>query len=262
MLANSTTSEAINALSQRVEFLECVEGNAKDKRTLVDHLGCSRSTVDRGVRELEALHFLTYGDDGYKPTMCGQLAAKEYRRFEHRIETLCRLQPFLRRVPLSEFDIELEWITDAELLLPEPNDPYSMINRHVQLVAEAESGKALLPLAGLHAHEAGYDNVMERGGEIELVVTSGVAQMFRENPNYADLTEEMLATDRFELYEYEGQIPYAIVVLDDTVQLGVDEDGDPKALLETEVEDVRDWAEQKIESYKEQATKVTPSLKQ
>jgi predicted transcriptional regulator len=259
MTTDNTVSEIIDTLGRRVDFLECVEEESKDKRTIADEFELSRSTLDRAVRELEALQLLSHGKDGYEPTVCGQLAAEEYRRLERRIEILCELQPFLRWVSPSSFDLELEWLADAELLLPEPGDPYAMVNRHVQLVNRSDSGKALLPVTGLHAHQAGAENVLERGGEFELIVTPDVARTLRDNQNYAELTEEMTETNCFDLFVYDGSIPYAVALLDDTVQIAADEDGEPRALLESNAPEVRNWAKRKIERYKRQATKLTGS---
>jgi hypothetical protein len=72
---------------------------------LEEELPDSRSTIDRGVRELETFDFLRYTEEGYEPAVCGQLAAEEYRRFHRRMTTLLELRPFLQWFPASEFDM-------------------------------------------------------------------------------------------------------------------------------------------------------------
>lgn len=66
----------------------------------------------------------------------------------------------------------------------------------------------------------------------------------------------MAATGRYQLFEFDGEIPYFIGILDDAVQIGVDEAGKPRALLESEHPEVRTWAENTIEEYKEEAEPV------
>nr|WP_137285882.1 hypothetical protein [Halorussus salinisoli] len=92
---------------------------------------------------------------------------------------------------------------------------------------QAQSGKAILPLVGLHAHEAGYESIVENGAEMELIVSPEVAETLQNEAEYAELTEEMAATGRLHMFKYEGELPYAIVVLDETVQIDVDEAGEP-----------------------------------
>lgn len=252
------TTKVIHILEQRDEFLECLANEPKDKRTLEETLPCSRSTIDRGIRELETLEFLTYDEEGYAPTGCGEFATREYRRFKRRMEVLFEFRPFLKWISPGEFDVDLAWLDDAELLLPEPNDPYAMINRHVDVLQAAEKIRCLLPLTGQHAHEAAHTATTENGAECELVVESGVAETLRSKPGYAEPYAEMVATDRYRVYRYDGSIPYFVGVFDDRiVQIGVDDDGEPRALLETESPQVRDWATEKFEEYKSQAEPIT-----
>lgn len=257
--STNTVSEVISILQQRTTLLDAVHATPKDKRTLVADLNCSRSTVDRAVRELEALGLLTYGDGGYESTVCGQLAAEEYRQFEQRIEILLELQPFLQWMSLTEFDLQLEWLADADLLLPKPNDPYAMIHRHVTLLQGATHIECMLPLTGLQASEAVYESVVEKGARCETVVEPGVAETFQQ-PEYAELIEELMATGRSPIFVCDKPIPYFVGVFDEeVVQIGVDEDGEPRAILETESEEVCAWAQQKIEEYKQQSTKLRSS---
>lgn len=252
------TTKVIDILEQRDEFLECLANEPKDKRTLEDTLPCSRSTIDRGIRELETLEFLTYDDEGYVPTGCGEFAAHEYRQFKRRMEVLIEFRPFLKWISPAEFDIDLAWLDEAELLVPEPNDPYAMINRHVDALRTADRIQCLLPLTGQHAHEAAHTSVTENEAECELVVDRGVAKTLRSKDGYAEQYADMVSTGRFHVYRYRGSIPYFVGLFDDQiVQLGVDDDGEPRALLETESPSVRDWATRKFEEYKRQAELMT-----
>ncbi|MFC7194956.1 hypothetical protein ACFQL4_10310 [Halosimplex aquaticum] len=46
---------------------------------------------------------------------------------------------------------------------------------------------------------------------------------------------------------------------DEFVQVGADEDGDPRALLESDDEEVLDWARDRIEYYRRQAVPIPES---
>lgn len=252
-----TGRETVRRIANRIELLEHLDADPTDKRSLVDELDCSRSTVDRAMRELEVEDFVEYRDGGYALAPCGRLAAGAYRRFEERLETVERLQPLLRWLPLSAFDLDPHLLTDADLVVPEPNDPYAMVHRHVERLRNADRGRLLLPLTGLHAQEAAYESVVERGASMELVVERGVAETFRTNRRYADLFEEMLDTGRVTVFVYEDSIPYYVGVLDETVQIGVDEAGEPRALLEvTDSEEVRAWARSKITDYERRSQEL------
>jgi hypothetical protein len=70
----------------------------------------------------------------------------------------------------------------------------------------------------------------------------------------------MVDTGRFEVHVHDGDIPYYLGILDDTVQMGVNEDGEPRGLLETDSEEVREWAENRYESYKQEAEPLSQSI--
>jgi predicted transcriptional regulator len=246
----------IDTVRRRIELMDCLREVPKDKPTLVDDLGMSRATVDRGLRELESVGLVEYTAGRFGITPVGELTMSALLNLIETIEQGLRLNPFLRWIPGDDFDIDLRLLADAEMLLPEPSDPWSMMNEHVNKIEETHDGKVIQPLASLHAMETAYDRIVNEGATGATVVESSVAAMFQSNSNYAELVEEMIATERFDLFVYDGTIPYYIGVFDETVQIGVDEDGIPRAILETDSPEVRKWAESKYEEYKQQSELV------
>jgi predicted transcriptional regulator len=249
--------EVVDAVSSRRQFLETLQEEPKDKRTLVNELGMSRSTVDRSLRELETLDLVEYSDGDFAVTAVGQLATDGLTELTGTIGLGQRLEAFLQWIPMEEFDLDVRLLADAELIVAEPGDPWSMINKHVQLVKTMENCRALLPFTGLHAHEAGHEQVIKHDASGELVVEPEIANVHHSTPEYAEFTEEMVATGRFEYFEYPNELPYALAIINDTVQIVVSEGDEPRALLETDNDEVRDWAEAKYDEYKQQSGKIT-----
>jgi predicted transcriptional regulator len=134
-----------------------------------------------------------------------------------------------------------------------------MINRHVRVVEQTEAHQCLLPLVGLHGHKAAHKQIVDNGATGEIIVGPDALDTLLSDSDYAELTQEMAATGRFSLFQYDGDIPYFVGVLDDVVQIGVDDDGTPRALLESQRSQVRAWAEDTFEEYKRLATPVTIS---
>lgn len=251
MLGNNGTEELMELVKRRSELLECLCDECKDKRALNDAVGVSRSTVDRGTRELEAVNLITWKDGEYTLTTCGHLAASIYRRYREQMQLLNDYTPLLQWIPIEAFDFELNWLTDADLYLPERGDPYAMINRHVQVINEADQYRVLLPLTGLHAHQAAHDNIVSKGGTGEAIVAPTVADTWQNDESYREYTDEMLATGRFQYSITDEPIPYFVGLFDESlVQIGVSNDEGPRALLETATDEMRSWAKEKLESYK------------
>lgn len=256
MVGDDSIIEMMETALRRFPFLDCLGDEPKDKRTLVAELDCSRSTVNRGIRELEALDLVAYGDGGYRITSLGELVATAFTDLAATVELRLQYEPFLEWVPEDGFDMDLKLLRDAELLLPEQGDPYAMINRHVTVIEQTDYVQCVLPLVGLHAYKAAHEQILENDARAEVVVSPEAADTLQSAPEYAKLTEEMATTGRYELYQYDGDIPYFVGLLDETVQIGVDEAGEPRALIETTNPEVQDWAEIAFEEYKQQAEPV------
>jgi predicted transcriptional regulator len=249
--------DIVSTVSSRQPVLESLQAEPKDKPTLVDELGMSRSTIDRSVRELETQGLVEYSDGEFMLTPVGASTVSGLSDLRDMIQLQQRLEPVLKWVPDGELDIDLELLADAEVILPESGDPWAMVNRHVKLLKQVNEGCAVLPLAGLHACEAIHDRITNEGAVFEIVVNPDVAGTLQSNPDYTELVDEMLETGRHDIYVYEGEIPYFVGLLNDTVQIGVDEEGEPRAILETDSPEVADWAEGKYEEYKQQSQKLT-----
>ncbi|MFC7080045.1 transcriptional regulator FilR1 domain-containing protein [Halorussus caseinilyticus] len=124
------------------------------------------------------------------------------------------------------------------------------------MASQAENFRALLPAVGLNQLEAGREAAVEGDQRQRIVVERDVAERLRERPHYADRIAEMLRSGRVEMWVYDGSIPYFLGLYDELVHVGVeDEDGMPRALIETDAEAVREWAESVYDEYRRAARK-------
>ena len=249
--------DIVNTVSSRQPVLESLQAEPKDKRALVDELELSRSTIDRSVRELETQGLVEYSDGTLIVTPVGQLGINGLTELTDTIELGQRLEMFLEWMPMDEFGVDIRLLADADIVVAEPGDPWSMINRHVELIKKMEECRCFLPFTGLHAQEAAHQQVVEHGAGGELVVESKIADVHMSEPEYAELSEEIIATGRFDYFECPEELPYALAIIDDTVQIVVSEGDEPRALLETENDEMRDWAEGRYEEYRQQSQKLT-----
>jgi predicted transcriptional regulator len=249
--------DIVNTVSSRQPVLESLQAEPKDKRALVDELELSRSTIDRSIRELEMQGLVEYGDGALIVTPVGQLAIDGLSELTDTIEIGQRLEEFLEWMPMDEFGVDIRLLADADIVVAEPGDPWSMINQHIQLLKTMDEGRFLLPITGMHAAETAHERVVENEAGFELVVEPSVAETHQADPNYAPIMEEIVATGRVDVYQYERELPYGLALVGGTVQVITAEGDEPRALLETENDEVRDWAEGKYEEYRQQSQKLT-----
>jgi predicted transcriptional regulator len=238
---------------RRMAFLKRLTEGPVDKRTLVGQLDYSRSTVDRGVRELEAADLVEYHRGEYRLTSLGSRLTTRVDTLRERTRLWLELEPVLRWVPESELTFDLRSLDDAEVVVADPGDPYAVVNHHVERMRTMDEGYFLLPFVGLHGAETAYERIVHHGARCELVVAPSVADAFEENPNYADPVAEMAETDRLAVYRATDDLPLPVGVVDDTVQILGAEGEEPRALLEVDHPEVREWALETFETCKRAA---------
>jgi predicted transcriptional regulator len=208
------------------------EADGLTKGELRDRLEASRTTVSRNLEALRERGLVAKNGSGYTITRTGETIAAEFSELAGTVEVASRLEPLLRWLP-EEFDIDLRQLADAELILAEGTNPYAPVNRHVEALKRAKDVQLFIGVTGQQAWEIAQRRVVEEGAIHEYVVGSGVVETLRTDPDYTEPCEAMLGTDRFELSVYNGEVPYYLGLLDETIQVGVeDEEGMPRALVE------------------------------
>lgn len=258
MDVDELVTDLVDLLQRRSELLEHLRADPREKRTLVETLEVPRSTLDRAVRELEAADLITHEPSGYALTPLGERLLDEYGAFRTRVECTVELEPVLRWVPPGTLDLDLQWLADADCWTPEPNDPWAMVNRHVRALESAERVRGILPLVALHGVEVLHERVLEGDADGQFVVEPGVAETLRTDETYAPLFRDLQTEGEptFSIVE-DRSIPYFLGVFDDEfVQIGVDEDSEPRALLESRDERVLEWAGETIEEYRRAARPI------
>lgn len=227
------------------------------ERQLRERVDCARTTVRRNLDRLAGRGWVRDDEREYALTTGGELVYDAFDSLLDTVETVSRLRPFLQHVQGDDLGVEVTAFRDAELTTGDAGNPLAMVNRHVRGLKGATEVRTVLPITGLHPYEVLHQRARRDTVDAECVVAPSVAETLRSDPEFADLTADLLDSDRFDLYVYDGAIPYYLGILDETVQLGVSEDGSPHALLETTSETVRNWAETEYGEYKAKSRKIS-----
>lgn len=228
-----------------------------DRRALRDRFDAARTTLGRNLDALEERGWVTTDDGGYAVTPAGAAVADDFAALRDTAEAAGRLQPALEWLTADAFPATLDAFADAAVVTADGGDPYAPVNRHVAALRSAERVRCLLPVVGLNALDAARERVRAGESEHELVVDSTVADVLRSDPSYAPGVEELAASDRVAVHVCDDDVPFYLGVLDDLVQVGVsDDDGVPRALVETDDAAARAWAAETYRSYRDRADRL------
>lgn len=257
-MANTTAVEGLQFLTQspvRVRILELLgDADGMEKRELRERIDVSRVTVRRNVRALEERGWIEIEDRVCSITVLGSLVLEDVSPALETTAVVERLRPFLRWFPEAELEFDARALADATIVTADSTDPYAPVNRHIEAVEEAGRFRGLFPVVGLQAMTVGRDRVVEDDCRHELVVSSLLEPTIRDRPEYRELVDEMLVSGNCDLFVADCEIPFYLGLFDAAVQVGVEDDeGVPQALVETDAEEIREWAERTYEAYLKRA---------
>lgn len=241
--------EFVARSTNRVRILETLSERERATRgDLREALAASRTTVSRNLDALRERGWVRQSDREYALTPGTEAVVDRFLDLESTVETVDRLRPFLDHVDRDAFDVDLSLLADATVVTANPGDPLAMVNAHVSAIRGCSDFVAALPFFGLHAVEAVHDAVVDGDARVELVAGADALDTFLEAPEYVPFSDPLMDADGFALHRTDADVPFYVGVIDDTVQVGADENGEPGALVESSDPAVRDWAREKIDS--------------
>lgn len=228
------------------------------RRTLRDRLEASQSTVVRSVQALERRGWVEREDGAVRATGAGTLVADEFRDLLDGLNETTDLRPFLQWFPHEEFDLDLTHLYGATLTTPSPGDPYAPAREQTELVRTASRVRVLLPSIDIEGTRAVHERITNGDLAAEVVVGPDVCETIYDG-EYARLFGEQIDAG-LSVFGRDEAVPFYLGLDGEgVVQIGVeDDDGVPQALLETDCEPVRDWADDVYRSCRDRATELAP----
>lgn len=247
MTDRQETIEQISFLARsttRVAMLERLWRTGPTTRSAFrDHVEASRSTVTRSLAAMEERNWIEQRGQTYRLTPIGEVLAREFLETVDSLAAARSLSPFLEWFPYAEVELDVEHLRDAEVVVTDPSDPYAPGRKQTEFLEAASTFWGLFPSIDIEGTRFVHDRIVEGDLEAELIVTTGVEETITAG-EYASLFREQLATGQLTVYVSDGDLPFYLGIGDGAVQIGVeDDDGFPRALLETDADQVTEWAE-------------------
>lgn len=238
----------------RVRLLErLLEAGPSTQRDLRDHLDASRSTVTRSLSALEERGWIEQSQGVYRLTPPGEVVTDEFTSLLESIRTTDELSVFLDWFPYAEYSLDVSRLRGAEITSAGPPDPYAPARKQTELLERVDRFRGFLPSLDIEGTRVVHEQITERGFEAEIVVSES-AEATIGSGEYAELFREQVSTGRLTVLVVDDDLPFYLGVAEGVVQIGVEDDeGFPRALLETTDESVREWATDVYERFRDRA---------
>lgn len=229
------------------------------QRSLRDRIDASRSTIARALTAFEERDWVRRDSGTYQITPVGELVIRDFIDLKETVQLTDELSGFLQWFPLSEYAVEPERLRSAEIVSHTPGHPYAPARAQTELLQTTEEFRGLFSSLDLEGTKLVHEQVVNGTLEAEVIVSSDVDRTI-ETEAFAPLFAEQLETGRLTVRVADDDPPFYLGIGDEeTVQIGVEDDeGFPRALLESTDDSLLEWANEVYREYREAATIKRP----
>ncbi|WP_049921945.1 helix-turn-helix transcriptional regulator [Halopiger djelfimassiliensis] len=260
MRSPSPNLDVIRTVSRRQPLLEALEDGPRHKRDLVERLDCSRSTVDRAIRELEWLAFVQRRDDGYRLTAAGRVALSEYRRSAGALDSIDEVSDLLADLP-RDAPMSTALLEGARTTEPKPHAPFKPLERLVDGIDAADRIRGFfaaerLPRIRLRL----YERTVEGTLDVEAVFTEALAAFLREE--YPEQVREFITEGEFDMYVVDS-VPYELAIVETETGAHVfvfvlNDRAEIEGVIKNDSQAALEWAEEVYQRFRADATALSP----
>lgn len=220
--------------------------------------GASSATVGRIAQAFEDRGWLVRDGSAYALTTLGAFVAERFAALRRDMETARELDRLLPRVPLQEIGIDVDRLRDAFVTRASHENPFAVVSRVRELELTAREALSLTDFFPEPCIDGRYEAIVEGTQRFEAVFAPVVVERAMASDS-AEKFEAIVASDRTHISVYDGEITYPVMCHDGEGCLIVRNDENVTiGLIETADGAVVDWVKTQFETYRSEATRLTP----
>jgi predicted transcriptional regulator len=257
MSSGESSSQLRNVLENRADVLRYLVETPSTKPELVTALSAARSTIDRAVRDLEAVDCLTKRDGQYHATPTGQVALTEYDRYVAATDSMKHTSTFINSLP-EDAPLDVALLHDADFFLAESHAPEAALAGSIDVFERATVLRGLAPVVLAFYPRLIADRVASGDLTVEIVAQENVVDSLSDLPT--ESVDRFVANDAVTIYATEEQLPYALWLMEtpEGTDAGITayEEGGVRGVLMNDSDTAVTWAKAQYDQYRERAQLV------
>ena len=202
----SRPSALLDLLTRRTAMLRELNTTPVRKRDLASTLDVSRSTVDRGLRELAAQDLVERTDDGYRTTLAGRLTLDAFDTLSERTHGIDAALDVISVLP-HDAPFPPDLFAGATVVRPSPISPHRPAETNAELLSWADHVRGLISAVS-EQYVANYRTAIADGTSVELVFPTKVLE--RLVTRYDTAGDPVFQKDIVEVRETEATPPCSV----------------------------------------------------
>ena len=207
-MVGSGTNDVFDVLRSRAAILVALSEGAKSPTELMAELSVSRSTIDRGLRELEDVGLVELGDGTARVTLSGRLAIETYTDFIENLDAIATAGDLFESLP-SDAPFDPALLDGSSALVAEGPDDQRPFDRLIRFTEDAVSIRGCVLEASEQLVETYYRRLLDDDISVNIVATEDVVQ--RLITTYRSQLVELLDSESFSLRSTDS-LPYTLLV--------------------------------------------------
>lgn len=243
----------------RVPTLVALTERPRSRSELCELAGVSSSTIRRTLDEFEDRIWIRKDGYQYTATRLGEAIALAMEELIGQVEAERKLRDIWHWLPEAVGEFPTETWEAMTITVADPDAPYRPVDRFETLFGETTELHLVRPEIALM--EPCFEvlvRLIDEGVEVVLVARPESHTYFLST--YPERSANMMQQENFTVLEHEDLPSCGIGLLDERVVISCYEQdsGTVHALVDTEVDAVRGWAQSVCETYASEAQPVEP----
>lgn len=245
----------------RVRVLDALTEGPVGRYDLEETTGVARATLSRILDDFEERGWIVEDDRQYETNQLGTYVAEEFMTVLERFEPVPALGDVAQWFPKEGFDFDLENLAGAEIVRTTKRNALAPTTHITNRIRDADRVQLITYSVLPGVMEMCWRGTVDGDLQLVSVLEGGAIENLGTDPQLIEQAQEMAESGRSEVYVYFDDIPSTVFVVDDVVLLCLSGgEGAPLAVIETDDEAVRSWAESTIDDLRSEGERLDPSL--
>lgn len=253
----SPSKDSLDAvLSERHAILRALLEHPHSKRDIEETLNCSRSTVDRAIRDLRDNELIQYEEGVWTPTLLGRCACHTRDSYHDHLRDLVDAASLLGHLPFNS-PVRSSFFQGASIFEGELSAPDAIMTEFLDRVEKATTIRVLSPVILIGFAETFYDAVTAGDDYVlDMIIPDDVFEYV--HATYPTLTEEMLNDPYVHLDRTAIPFRFGLWTADtDHVGILIFTDSGIAGMLVNDTTEALTWASEQYKRIEQDAEQIT-----
>jgi predicted transcriptional regulator len=248
-------TEVCETLRKRYNILNALRDTEKSKVLLEEELEVSRSTINRGVNELQESGLVERKNGNQSITLFGALALSVYQEYNTIVDKLCKAKPLLQELP-EEINLDVRMIYGSSIELAKSPAPHKPLQEIHSKISGADRVQLFTPTIIPNAFET-YVEFTQQENTLTLVFPDEVINHAKEH--HCQKFDQLVQSPYADIFRTDGRTQFGIIIIDqEEVWLTVHgELGETLGTIYNDADYAIKWASENFERYREVAETVS-----